>query len=155
EKDEGLKITNTPMPDRESVESFVMRMRPVIVEKERLYTGKIITYLIEHSESEKERDVLTNLQNQIEQHKNKRLFSIKVNNKKYGMPDFVLLYLYGKYFHIDKEKQEVIRQFEEFLGPLTEISALNQLEGYAGWAMLVAGCIKRRAAKKVAEAKKE
>src|SRR3990167_2017063 len=137
-KDEGLKVTNSPMPSRESIEAFLMRMRPVMVYEERLYIGKVVTYLIENSTGKKDKDNLEKLQQLIQHHKNKRLFSIKVDNDEYGIPDFVWLYLYGKYFHLDKDKQNVIEQFESVFGPLAEVSALSQIEAYAGWAMLIA-----------------
>ena len=63
------------------------------------------------------------------------------------MPDFVWLYLYGKYFHLDKEKIKIIKGFESVVGPLTEISALSQVEGYAGFALMLASYIKRRRAR--------
>jgi hypothetical protein len=144
DKDKGLYITNTPMPSRESVEAFLMRIRPVIVRKERLYTGKIIKILLERSQDEKEKEALLKLQHIVETHENRALFSIKVDNKEYKMHDFMWLYLYGKYFHIDEEKKIIIQQFENTFGPLTEISALSQVEAYAGFAMITARYIKKR-----------
>ncbi|MCL4354062.1 hypothetical protein M1349_01155 [Patescibacteria group bacterium] len=142
-KGEPLLVTSI-MPTREVIESFILRMRPVIVRNERLYVGKIVHGLIGETKDESEKNKLIKIQSLIEKHRERRLFTISVNNKEYGMPDFVWLYLYGKYFHLDKEKQEIIKQFESTLGSFSELSALSQLEGYAGLILFVAGYIKRK-----------
>ncbi len=148
DKEKGLNITNTPMPSRESIEAFLMRMRPIIEYDERLHLGKVITYLIDNADNDNEKEALGKLQTVIHKHQNKRLFAIIVDDKEYGMMDFVWLYLYGKYFHLDKEKQRIIRNFERSFGPLAEVSALTQIEAYAGFAMFVAKYIKDKRSKK-------
>jgi len=147
-ENDGLKVESTPVPDRESIESLLLRMRPIIVYKEPLYIGKIINNLIRQSKNEKEKMLLLRFTQALKFHRNKRLFSIKIDKTEYGMPDFVWLYLYGKYFHLDKNKRKVIKKFEDVFGSLTEMSALSQIEGYAGLAFLLASSIKKLERKK-------
>lgn len=140
----GLKVTSTPLPEREHIEAFLMRMRPLMEPNERLYLIKVINAVMGLTQSDKEKNYLKLFRAYVEGHQTKRLFAIKIDDKKeYGIPDFVWLYIYGKYFHIDTDKRKIINRFEQVLGSLTEISALTQVEGYAGLALILAGYIIR------------
>lgn len=127
------------MPHRESIDSFLMILRPFVVYKERLHVGRIISYL-ENKYGKDE--LLTKARNYLD---TKSQFPIvKINNKSYDANEMVYLYLYGKYFHLDPEKQEAYRLIEENLGYYGEYTALSQLERFAGIVFLVGRFIKKQ-----------
>ena len=54
--------------------------------------------------------------------------------------------MYGKYFHLDEDKQEISKAFENAMGPLAEYFALSQIDRYIGIVFGVAGYILRNKA---------
>lgn len=126
------------MPPRESIDSFLMILRPFIEYRERLHIGRIISYL-EHEHGKTE--MLSKARTFLDA---KSQFPIvKIGEKTYGANEMMYLYLYGKYFHLEVAKQKAYRLIEENLGYYGEYTSLSQLERFAGIVLIVAGVIKR------------
>lgn len=140
------------MPDKEAIRSLMATIRPFIEYRERLHLGRVITYLLEkHGES----DFLKNLQEIFNGKSSVEPMAITVNDKPYVMQDMMILYMYGKYLHLDAEKQQVYRAFEATFGPLAESFALSQVERYVGIVLGVAGYIKKNKLHSTLESKIE
>lgn len=138
-ENEGIKFS-ADMPAREDIEVILVRIRPYIEYRERLHIGRIITYLLEkYGDSEFLRAYQLLFQSKSEQ----QYPAITVDNKEYRMRDLLILYMYGKYLHLDPEKQAISARFEEVFGPLTEYFALSQIDKYVGIALGVAGYIRK------------
>ena len=69
--------------------------------------------------------------------------AITLNNEPYRMKDLLIQYMYGKYLHLDKDKQQIYRAFERKLGSLAELYAFSQIEKYIGVVLFVAGYIRK------------
>ncbi|MFA5894190.1 MAG: hypothetical protein WC851_00265 [Candidatus Shapirobacteria bacterium] len=126
------------IPPRESVDSFLMILRPFIEYRERLHVGRIISYLEDtHGKAE----MLSKARTYLDA---KSQFPVvKIGEKTYGANEMMYLYLYGKYFHLEEAKQKAYRLIEENLGYYGEFTALSQLERFAGIVLMVAGVVKR------------
>ncbi|MFA6325265.1 MAG: hypothetical protein WCX46_03510 [Candidatus Paceibacterota bacterium] len=130
---------NGDIPPKESLDSFLMTIRPFIEYEERLHVGRMITYLIKkYGESE----FLESLK--IILNTDSKFPKVTVGNNKFDAKNMMYLYLYGKYFHLDKDKQENYRSIEQSLGQYGEITALSQLERFAGIILGVAGYINQQ-----------
>ncbi len=128
------------MPARDDIEVILVRIRPFIEYNERLHVGRMITYLLDkygNSEFLKVHQVL--FQPESEQ----QYPAITLNGKGYRIRDLLIQYMYGKYLHLDPEKQEVTSVFEKTLGPLAEYFALSQIDKYVGIILGVAGYIRK------------
>lgn len=136
-KGEGIKFS-ADMPAREDIEVILIRIRPFIEYSERLHIGRIISFLLEkYGESEFLKAYQLLFQPESEQ----QYPAITFNGKEYRMRELLMLYMYGKYLHLDSEKQAISLSFEEVLGPLAEYFALSQIDKYIGVALSVAGYI--------------
>lgn len=135
-KGEGVKF-ESKMPERDDIEVILVRIRPFIEYNERLHVGRVITFLIEKYGSS---ELLQSFQF-LFQPESENYPSITLNNKEYKMRDLLVLYMYGKYLHLDAEKQATYKQFEEMLGQMTEVFALSQIDRYIGIILGVAGYI--------------
>jgi hypothetical protein len=51
--------------------------------------------------------------------------------------------MYGKYFHMDSEEQEISAAFEKTFGQLSEYFALSHVDKYIGIVLAVAGYIRK------------
>lgn len=137
-KDEGIKFT-ADLPIRENIEVILIRIRPFIEYNERLHVGRIITYLLnEFGDSE----FLQAYQLLFQPESEQQYPSITLNNKEYRMRELLVLYMYGKYLHLDPEKQAISTSFEQVLGPLAEYFALSQIDKYVGIILGVAAYIR-------------
>ncbi|TRZ53495.1 hypothetical protein D4R99_00740 [bacterium] len=133
----GLSFSGD-MPSRESIDSFLMILRPFIEYRERLHVGRIISYLeYKHGKTK----MLTKARTFLDARSQFPI--VKVGEKTYGANEMMYLYLYGKYFHLEATKQKAYRLIEENLGYYGEFTALSQLERFAGIVLMVAGVIKR------------
>lgn len=139
EKGEGVKFLAN-MPAREEIEVVLLRIRPFIEYEERLHVGRIITYLLKkYGESEFLRTYQSLFQPGSEAH----YPAITINNKEYRMRDLLILYMYGKYLHLDPEKQAISALLEKSFGSLVEYFALSQIDKYIGIVLGVAGYIRK------------
>lgn len=135
----GIKFSGN-MPDRDIVEPFLMRIRPFIEYEERLHLGRVISFLLnKYGESK----FLADLQELFQGKSEHQYPAVTIDSKQYFIRDMLNLYLYGKYFHLDKEKQKIQYAIEQVFGPLAEFYALSQLEKYAGIVLGVAGYIRK------------
>lgn len=125
-------------PDRESIETFLMRIRPLVVYEEELYVGKVATFVLEGKGEEAEKRLIL-YRRAIEQ-RNQSLYSIKIDEKEYSMNELMWFHLYGKYFHLDREKRELLDHLEKNTGflKLTEMTSLGTLEIYSTIATFLA-----------------
>jgi hypothetical protein len=57
------------------------------------------------------------------------------------MRDLLIVYMYGKYLHLDQEKQAISAAFEKNIGPLAEYFGLSQIDKYVGIILGVSGYI--------------
>lgn len=138
EKD-GLKFSDN-MPDKEAIKSLILTIRPFIEYDERIHVGRVISYLIKKYGESK----LLRAWQEVFNGKGENGYpAITVDGKEYRMRKMLILYMYGKYLHLDKEKQEIYRAFERVFGSLAEFYALSQLEKYAGVIFFVAGYIRK------------
>lgn len=138
-KGEGVRFL-ADMPTREDIEVILVRIRPFIEYRERLHVGRIITYLLKkYGESEFLRAYQLLLQPESELH----YPAITIDNKEYRMRDLLILYMYGKYLHLDANKQAISALLEKSLGPLAEYFALSQIDKYVGIVLGVAGYIRK------------
>jgi hypothetical protein len=136
---EGVKFL-ADMPTRDDIEVVLIRIRPFIEYNERLHVGRIITFLLnQHGESE----FLKAYQSLFQPESELQYPAITLNEKEYRMRDLLILYMYGKYLHLDVEKQEISKAFESALGPLAEYFALSQIDKYIGIILGVAGYIRK------------
>lgn len=136
---EGIKFS-ADMPTRDAIEVILIRIRPFIEYDERLHIGSVITYLQEkygNSEFLKAYQVL------FQPESEKQYPAITLNGKEYRMRELLVLYMYGKYLHLDPEKQEVSAAFEKTFGPLAEYFALSQIDKYIGIVLGVAEYIRK------------
>lgn len=135
---EGIKFS-AEMSSREDIEVILIRIRPFIEYHERLHVGRVITYLLQkYGDSEFLRAYQLLFQPESEQ----QLPAIVFNNKEYRMRDLLIIYMYGKYLHLDSEKQAVSAAFEKGMGPLAEYFALSQIDKYVGIVLAIAAYIR-------------
>lgn len=136
---EGVKFS-ADMPARDDIEVILVRIRPFVEYNERLHIGRTITYLLEkYGDSE----FLKAYQVLFQPESEKQYPAITLNSKEYRMRELLILYMYGKYLHLDKEKQEISAAFEKVFGPLAEYFALSQINKYIGIVLGVAGYIRK------------
>lgn len=136
---QGIKFSAN-MLLREDIEVILLRIRPFIEYNERLHVGRVISYLLKtYGKSE----FLLALQFEFQPKSELQYPAITVNNKEYRMRDLLILYMYGKYIHLDRNKQEVYSAFEQVFGPLAEYFALSQVDKYVGVVLSVAGYIRK------------
>lgn len=141
-KHSSKKIIETEaiLPPREDIEVVLMRLRPFIEYNERLHVGRVITYLLKkYGDSE----LLKSLQILFHPDSEKSFPSITVKGKEYRLRDMLMIYMYGKYLHLDKEKQIISYEFESAFGELAEFFALSQIDKFAGITLMVAGYIRK------------
>lgn len=135
-----LITTEAELPPREDIEVILMRIRPFIEYNERLHVGRVITYLLDkYGDSE----FLKNFQLLFQPQSEKSYPAIVVKNKEYRMRELLISYMYGKYLHLDKEKQKINALFEQAFGELAEFFALSQIDKYTGIILGVAGYIRK------------
>lgn len=144
------KVTTTieGFPERESIEAFLMRIRPLVVYEEPLYIGKVATFVFKGKGLEAEKR-LQLYRNGIAR-REESLYSVRIDGKEYSSQQFIWLHLYGKYFHLDREKRQLLKNLKEKSGwlVLTEATSLGTLEIYATIATFLAqDILKMRAGK--------
>lgn len=138
-KNEGIKFS-AKMPPRDDIEVILIRARPFIEYKERLHVGRIISYLLKkYGDSE-----YLQVNQKIFQPESENDYpSITIDGNEYRMRELLTLYMYGKYLHLDSEKQAISASFEKVFGPLAEYYALSQIDKYVGIILGVAGYIRK------------
>ena len=135
---EGLKF-EAKLPPREDIEIILMRIRPFIEYNERLHVGRIIIFITsKYGKS----DFLKALQILQQPESELKYPSIMHNEKEYRILDLFYLYMYGKYFHLDEDKQEISLAFEQATGPLAEYFALSQIDKFVGIVLAIAAYIR-------------
>jgi hypothetical protein len=140
-KGEDVKITTQGFPERESTEAFLMRLRPLVTYEEELHIGKVATFVFEGKGEEAEKR-LQLYRNGLKR-RNQSLFSIFIDEQEYTMQDFMWMNLFGKYFHLEREKRIVLEKMKDTFGPITEATALGNLEIYANIAIFLARDIEK------------
>ena len=149
-KGQDMEVTTMNLPERESVEAFLMRIRPIVVYEEELYIGKVATFVFEGKGAAAEKRL--ELYRRGLQRRKGNLFSIIIDGQEFTMQDFLWMHLYGKYFHLERAKRVILKKLEHSFGVLTEATALGNLEIYATIATFLAEDIqKMRAGKPLVE----
>lgn len=138
-EENGIRFSGN-MPDKEAVKSLIVTIRPFIEYDERLHVGRVISYLIEKHGASK---LLKYWQGVFNGRGKNGYPAITVDGKACFIREMLMLYMYGKYLHLDKEKQKTYKALEHVFGSLAEFYALSQVEKYAGIVFFVAGYIKR------------
>lgn len=140
---EGMETSmHSPPPkaSRESIESFIMRMRPLIVYEEELYVGKVCTFIFE-GKGEFFEERLATYRKIIKYKRTRKVFSLNVAGQTFQMSDMVWLYLYGEFFHLERKKRKAIQDLDSVFQNFTINIALSELEWWAGLALSIAGDI--------------
>lgn len=135
----GNKVTTTieGIPKRESIEAFLMRIRPLVVYEESLYLGKVATFVFKGKGPEAKKRL--RLYRDGIARRQESLYSVRIDGKEYSMQQLTWLHLYGKYFHLDGNKRKLLKKLEESRWfALTEATSLGSLEIYATIARFLA-----------------
>lgn len=135
----ATKIETQTIPPREVIESFIMRIRPIVVKKERLFLEEIAQYSLAGKGAAAEK-TLSDVLRVFRQQK-QAVFSIVSDGYELTPPDFIWLYLYAEYFHVDTEKRDVVSRMKSSFGDMGLVTALSILQGHAELAILVADSI--------------
>lgn len=146
----GNDYSEPKLPNRESIESFLMRIRPLIVHKERLYIGKVVDFVFENKGNEAmlRRNWYRFALDILRSHRG-RVASIGISPLGESHFDGILdqnfwLHFYAKYFHLSR----VWRRKRDDLhvwGNVSEQFVLAVLQDYAELAGMVAEDIRRMA----------
>lgn len=96
--------------DEELFESLLVRLRRLCNPKDEIFLLRIINIFLNYETQQEDRDALRKLKRMFEVSPEYRLLNLNRGAKKYAEKDVFNLYLNGRIFHTDEEKQALLKE---------------------------------------------
>lgn len=124
-------VSNTPQ--REHIESFAMRIRIFLADKEMLHLGRFLKGM-ELFDTERAEDYRKFYRFYVTGiNASTHSFKFLENGREVERNNYEVMWdvLYGDYFHVKKLHRERLKLYKNFLGPISETQSLIKLEIFA------------------------
>jgi hypothetical protein len=119
-------------PDEDELVSFLTRLRPFLLEKDRIFINAIFNTLKMRSANEETRRYLKALHKNYKEQIKFPGLRLHANGKEYSENDLLSAYFNGELFHVrDEEPRKVVESFKDVPG--MTITAIVGMSQYYYW----------------------
>ena len=123
--------------DDDELALLLLRIRPCLLEKDRIFFNKIVNILGRKAANEETRKYFRTLHKNYQFFLNSAAVEFHVDGKKYGQLEIFNACINGDYFHIrDEEPRKIVEQFEK-VPYMTRTALIICTIDYLKWFMLI------------------
>jgi hypothetical protein len=139
----GVKTT-VKAPEDDELASLLLRIRPCLLKKDRIYFNKILNILGRRSANRETREYFKALNKNYNDYLKTTAIAFRVDGVEYGELDVFNAFLNGDYFHVREEEPRRIVDIFEKVPHMSKTAVISTLIDYMGWFTILDSVIKRR-----------
>lgn len=145
--------TTVQAPDDEELGYILLRIRPCLLEKDRIFFNKIKNILAKRAINDVTRNYFKVLNKNYNFFLRSTAIEYSIDGKKYGLLDLFNAILNGELFHVrDEEPRKLVKQIEKDVPYWNKEALVNGIGSYFSWFIILDQVIEYHLADKLLRA---